>query len=31
LVIAEIDLRVRSAEDPSGWNLARDRRPELGD
>ncbi len=31
LVIAEIDLRLRNDGDPSGWNFARDRRPEIGD
>jgi N-carbamoylputrescine amidase len=29
LVIADIDLAALSAEDPSGWNLARDARPDI--
>jgi beta-ureidopropionase len=31
LIIAEIDPQLRNDDDPSGWNFARDRRPEIGD
>jgi hypothetical protein len=29
LVIADLDLDALAADDPSGWNLARDARPDI--